>query len=76
MVSVLCLIRKSERQKGAHEAARLITILGTAAVWPLAARAQPGALPVIGYLYSGGPEASARFFAAFRKGLGGGAAAA
>src|SRR5262245_14129671 len=47
-----------------------ITLLGgTAAAWPFAAYAQPPAMPMIGYLYSGGPEASAPWAAAFRKGL-------
>jgi len=44
-------------------------IAGTAAAWPLAARAQQP-LPVIGFLGSGSPEADADLIVAFRKGLG------
>jgi putative ABC transport system substrate-binding protein len=52
-----------------------ITLLGgTAAaspvLWPLAARAQQPALPVIGYLSSRSPGESSHFLAAFRQGLG------
>ena len=46
-----------------------VALLGGAAAWPLAARAQ-AVMPVVGYLAAGTPETWANVVAAFRKGLG------
>jgi putative ABC transport system substrate-binding protein len=46
-----------------------ITLIGGAAAWPVAARAQQSKVPVIGYLHSGSLSPYAHLVAAFRQSL-------
>jgi putative ABC transport system substrate-binding protein len=46
-----------------------ITLLGGVASWPLAAKAQQKAMPVVGYLGIGSPDSRVSILNAFREGL-------
>ena len=46
-----------------------ITLVGGTAAWPLAARAQQGAIPIVGFMHILSPETVPDFVPAFRQGL-------
>jgi putative ABC transport system substrate-binding protein len=48
----------------------VITILGVAVAWPIAAHAQQSSMPVVGFLNSGAPDMASIGVVAFRQGLG------
>ena len=58
-----------QMQSGRVKRREVLTLLGGAVAWPLAARAQQPGLPVIGWLDSGLSQPSATWSAAFREGL-------
>jgi putative ABC transport system substrate-binding protein len=48
---------------------KFITLLGSATAWPVLARGQPSAIPVIGFLSPRSPETAVQVNEAFRQGL-------
>ena len=56
-------------ERGSMRRREFVTLFGGVLAWPLAARAQQPAMPVLGWMSGRSPEDSAHLLAAFRDGL-------
>src|SRR5262245_11869943 len=62
-------VRSMPCKRGSMRRREFVTLFGGALAWPLAARAQQPAMPVLGWMSGRSPEDSAHLLAAFRDGL-------
>jgi putative ABC transport system substrate-binding protein len=68
-VAVVWTMRRTPSLAGQMRRREFITFIGSTVAWPLAARAQPSAMPVIGWLSAASPDQYPDIAAAFERGL-------
>jgi hypothetical protein len=61
------VVRLTSRLEGQMRRRDFISLVGGAVTWPVAARAQQGAVPVIGFLNGGSAQGYARMLDAFSQ---------